>query len=149
MWLFRALCHLLSCINNRMEQVGLLWWCAWETVHSTAWYSPESVWTNDSTVWLADLQPKKYVLSGMQSIPTYTHTHTHTHTRAREGCTMARIVNCCPLTAEDWFWSQASAHEICDQWSGTGTSFFLKVLQFSTVTIIPPIHTHISFICHW
>ena len=34
---------------------------AWETAHSTAWYSPESVWTNDNTVWLADVELKKYM----------------------------------------------------------------------------------------
>jgi len=154
MWLFYAVYHLLSCINNRMGQVGLVWWCAWEIVHSTAWYSLESVWTNDSTVWLVDLEPKQYVMSGMRStqnytlsfLPPTTHTHTHTHTRR-----LYHGLDCYLLACDCRGLILIPGQCTWDLWSMKWhwNPFFLKVIQFSTVTIIPPIHTHISFICQW
>jgi len=63
---------------------------------------------------------------------THTHTHmrVHAHAHAHAHTHTSQFVSCWPLTADDWFWSQASAHEICDQWSGTGTSFFSKYFSF-------------------
>jgi hypothetical protein len=130
--------------------VGLLWCCTWETIHSTAWYSAELVWSNDITVWLADLEPKKYVswvewkasqLAFYSSSPPRLHTHT------LKVCTMVQVVSCWPLTAEILIPGQSTWDVWSMKWHWN--QLFFKVLQFSTVTIIPPIHTHISFIFHW
>jgi len=56
---------------------------------------------------------------------------------------MAPAVSCWPLTVEARVHSQASLCGICDRQSGTGTQAFLRVLRFSSLSIIPTkFHTY-------